>query len=243
MNRLTVGTILGRSLKILGANIIPFVIISAIVHLPTLLLLLGVTTGDVDPDTIGRFDRFERILDLVLANVAAGAMTYGVFMQLRGEKVSILRSLGVGLRRLLPVLGVGILVAILVGLGTLALAVPGMILQCMFYVAVPAAVVEKPGLFGALGRSKDLTYGYKWTIWAASFIMGIAALALFAVVGLLMAKSEIDSVDKYRNFMLAIWGASVIFGAWQSVAMAVTYHELRVTKEGAEVDDLAAVFD
>ena len=40
---------------------------------------------------------------------------------------------------------------------------------------------------------------------------------------------------------LWLWGA--LFGAFNAIMVVVTYHDLRVAKEGVDTDQIAAVFD
>ena len=113
--------------------------------------------------------------------------------------------------------------------------VPGIIVACMLYVAVPVCVIEKAGVFESLNRSGELTRGYRWQIFAlwalVTVIAGIAQIVLSWFVG------------------VTLWGKLLTFG-WQvfaaafgAVLVAVIYHDLRVTKEGIDIDSLANVFD
>ena len=64
-------------------------------------------------DPLAGQNRWFLLLILLLALlglVATGAITYGVFQQLRGQRASLRDCLRVGLARLFPVLGVALLV-------------------------------------------------------------------------------------------------------------------------------------
>lgn len=77
---------------------------------------------------------------------------------------------------LLPLLGVGVLFAIGVGIGFILLIVPGLYLMTIWCVVAPATVIEHPGVFAAFRRSRELVRGYGWAVFGV--ILGI----FFAVV-------------------------------------------------------------
>jgi hypothetical protein len=75
------------------------------------------------------------------------------------------------------VLGLGVVVGLAVGIGALvAYGVPGYVLQCLLFVAVPAAIVERLGLGLALWRSVKLTEDYRLTIFGALFAIAVAGI-------------------------------------------------------------------
>ena len=57
---------------------------------------------------------------------------------------------------LLALLGVSILFGVGVGIGFVLLIIPGLILLVMWSVVAPVTVLERPGVFAAFGRSREL---------------------------------------------------------------------------------------
>jgi len=226
----TVGGVLRRTFPIWFRNIIPFTILSAVVYSP--LLLYHALAGE--KQGLG-----QRALVSIASNafplILTGAIVYGVFEQVRGQQAGFFKCLRVGLTRLIPVLGVAIVVAVLVGIGTLLFFIPGIILQLMFWVAVPVAVVERLGVGASMKRSMQLTAGERGTIFVINLVLGV----LFIVVTLLVAMA-LASGDARAGILILL--ATVPFGALTSVANAVGYHDLRVAKEGVGIEDLVAVF-
>jgi hypothetical protein len=236
---ISIGAILSRSLTMLWKNLPAILIVSMLVQLPSLLLLFHYSSGDAPANGLRTYNAIRGSIALGLAPLAAGPVTYIVFMRLRGTPVGTLQALVVGLRRLLPTLAVSILVGLSVLVGSLFFVIPGQIAMLAFYVAVPAAVIEKPGVFGALGRSVQLTSGYRWSIFGALFLMGLVGVVLGFVSGSVALGDYVPG----RNALIVAWGVTVLTGAWGAAAAAVTYHDLRLTKDGAQTDDLARVFD
>ena len=73
-------------------------------------------------------------------------------------------SLRHGLRIVFPVLGVALLSVLMMMLSAIALVIPMFIVMTMFWVAIPAAVVERPGVIASLKRSAELTTGNRWRV-------------------------------------------------------------------------------
>ena len=78
----------------------------------------------------------------------------------------------------------------LVGLGFIALILPGIWLVMVWSVAVPALMFEHVGGFKALGRSFDLVRGRWWATFAALLV---AVIMLFVVLFVVGARSSAGS--------------------------------------------------
>jgi hypothetical protein len=83
---------------------------------------------------------------------------------------------------LLPLIAVGILAGIGIGLGFLLLIVPGLILLTIWAVVAPVVVVERPGIIDAFRRSHDLVRGNGWQV----FGVIIVAFLIAAVAGFIL---------------------------------------------------------
>ncbi|HEU5106528.1 MAG TPA: hypothetical protein VFU11_11890 [Solirubrobacterales bacterium] len=79
---------------------------------------------------------------------------------------------------LLPLVGVGLIGAIGIFFGTLLLVIPGLYLLVIWAVAAPAVVIERKGVFDALGRSRQLVRGHGWQVlWVMLVAVGIGFAA------------------------------------------------------------------
>jgi len=244
----SVGSALGRGIGIWIKNLPSFLILAVIGYAPALIFAVTRDPKDLIEPTMGG-----RLLDLALTtigqSVASAGILYGVIQQLRGQHAGIGESLGVGIKRLLPVIGVGIVVGLATIAGMIALIVPGIIIACMLYVAVPAAVIEKPGLGGALKRSQELTSGYKVQIFGLFLIIFVLSFAATYVLSNAMVPKpdSVTNIDDYlkkiKTFLLATAGLQVVMGSLGAVLNGVVYHDLRAVKEGVATEDLAKVFE
>jgi hypothetical protein len=81
-----------------------------------------------------------------LSQLSQAIVLYGAFQDMLGEEVDLGYSVRVGLRRLLPVVGVATSVTLLGFLGLIVFVVPGLITFTACFVAIPACVVEERGV-------------------------------------------------------------------------------------------------
>jgi hypothetical protein len=92
------------------------------------------------------------------------------------------------LRTATPVLGQLILVGIVAGIGIvigfLLVIVPGLILITIWSVAAPVVVLERPGVFAALGRSRELVRGNGWQVFGVIFVLGVLVTVLSTAIEL-----------------------------------------------------------
>jgi hypothetical protein len=226
-----VGAVLNRAWRVLSRNFFPFFAVTAVASLPGVwfanpghsrgLILAGALVGDM------------------MGRISQAMVIYGAFQAVRGQPVSLVESLRVGSRRIIPVIGLAISAMVLAALGFALLLVPGVIVVTMLFVAAPVCVVERLGPFSSMERSAQLTKGHRWKI----FGLLLLALVPTAIVGVMF-----DTLDEMADAggVLASVGqvmADAIWGAVYAVVVIATYHELRAVKEGVDTAQLAAVFE
>jgi hypothetical protein len=187
-----------------------------------------------------------------------GAVIHATVSDLSGRRVSFGECLGTGFRFILPLVGIGLIVGIGSVIGLFFFIVPGVLLWLAWSVAAPAEVMERVGVFGALGRSLELTRNHRGAIFALAvvyiFILWIVEAVLAAVLGVGFATSGAaeslasgHTTQGFQNLMLVQFATSLILttllASLSSAGVASIYFELRQTKEGVGVEQLAAVFD
>jgi len=106
---------------------------------------------------------------------------------------------------------------------------------------VPAAVVERPGVWGSITRSAELTKGNRWRVFALMVIFYAAFMAIGWLLSLLGLPVFSPDGSLFAIVLLYLW--SGVTTAFFAVFGAVIYHDLRVAKEGATSAQIAAVFD
>ena len=178
------------------------------------------------------------LLAVALSLLSQAILVYASFQDMRGKQVDIGESINVALVRLLPILGLALLAGFCTMIGFMLLVVPGFILLTMWFVAVPVCIVERAGPWDSMMRSGQLTNGHRWKIFGIIFLLylisGVVGYILTSVIGSI-AGSMVSLIIQI------IWNG--IWGAFFAVFVVVTYYELRSSKEGVDVEQIASVFD
>jgi hypothetical protein len=237
----SIGNVLSTGFRIWIKNFIPFMLITALIYAPVAIWEITAVQGELTMERLVSLDRTLKLaggLAILLNLLLSAALTYGVVMELQGHHASIGACIATGLSRFLAVLGVGVLTTLCVGGALMLLIIPGLIVFCMLYVATQCAVLERPGLLGALKRSRELTSGHRWEIFGLLVILGVINFALQKLVES-VTLSSIDDVPRYVYVML---GQQMAVGSLGAVMASVAYYFLRAEKEGTSADELAAVF-
>lgn len=173
------------------------------------------------------------LLNAMISRAAIGDLSDG--------RPSFGDCLSAALPAILPVIAIGVLSGLAVVIGMIFLIVPGIYLWLGWSVAIPVLIQERAGVFGSMSRSRDLTRGNRWRLFALFLIIVVMvwivqiASSLLTLVGGSLGQASL---------FLAI--AAAISGTVSSVlittAAAVSYIELRRVKEGTSIDELAQVF-
>jgi hypothetical protein len=235
------GVILGLALLI-GA--VPGLIITYLFVQMGLGSPEAITSGAISSSAIIAAVLVSGLVSVVIAALVQGALTRATVVASEGGKVSFGDSLSTGLSVVLPLIGLAIISGVGIMLGMILLIVPGVILALMWSVAVPALVVERVGVFEALGRSNALTKGAKWKIFGLALIILVAYWLLSVALGL------VGLAGYAANSMAGLTATNLIGGiilgtlfntAWGTIQPSL-YVELRQWKEGTDVQTLQQVF-
>jgi hypothetical protein len=230
------GTVISESISVFIANLASFVIVSLLLLLPLLLynlLAVGAPTAGFTASTL-----LAIVIQMVLGYLLAATISFATFQYLRGQAVSIGECLSRGLSLILPVIGVAILVGLITGIGYVLFVVPGVIAAVMLWVAIPVAVVERPGVVASLKRSADLTKGHRWTILGILIVIGIVLIVISMILSFVLLAAA-----GFTVYSIGLWVLQALFSAFSATAAAVGYYFLRATKEGVDIGDIAKVFD
>jgi len=235
-----VGSVISRSATILGRHFLTFFIVTLIAYSPILLEArapIGEPTDLAGALSLLAWSLLGLVLLIVLSTLGQASIVHASFQDMRRRRVRLGESLNVGLRRLLPLIGLAFLAGILVLLAMILLIVPGLMLYVMWMVGLPACVVERLGSWTSLRRSQQLTKGHRWKLF------GLALLLLIPALGGLLIGLGLAAVAGPIVALIGRWIWGAIVAALAAVVVAVAYHDLRVLKEGVDIEQIAGVFD
>jgi hypothetical protein len=236
-----VGSVLGMAFRVYFRNIIAFTLITAVLYIPVILFSAWFLSSDANFDTarLAKFVLGLAGMSLVLDSFVSATLTYGVVKELQGQRASIGACIVIGFKRMFPVLGVAVLTGLAIIGGCILLIIPGIIAACMLYVATPASVIEAPGVFGALRRSRDLTSGHKGSIFGLLFLLRLISWGVTKIHEAAMP----PTIENFKSYMYINVGISIVLAALGACVAAVAYYALRAEKEGTSANELAAVFE
>lgn len=250
-----IGRVFGDTFNVLGRNFWLCVGLAVIFSgIPTFLYqiwtgwqveaaLLSAETGAVPPIFDGVYvfsGLIFFVIYMVLASILQAALVRTTIEDLNGQQPTFGDALSRGIALLLPIIGLSVLMYIGIGIGFILLIVPGIYLLIRWSAAIPALVHEQHGILGSLTRSSDLTKGSRWRILGLFIILMVAIWVLQMALGLLAV-----AVTSFLGTIIATAIAALLSSVTSvvaSIAMAVSYVELRYIKEGTDVKELAEIF-
>jgi uncharacterized membrane protein len=188
-------------------------------------------------------------ISLVVLNlVASGATVFIVSESYLGRPISAREALERATPYIGRILVCSLLLALVVGLGFLMLVIPGIMLAVGLALAIPAVVLEpRSSASAALSRSWELTRGARWRIFGLGVtllvLLYIPVLAITGLLALLVSPGQavIGSASILMMAVLAVSGIvqMFIYPLFYCV-LTVTYYDLRVRKEGFDLELLAS---
>lgn len=231
-----IGKVISKSVEIFAARFAMFTLVAGAVWLPIALFGYVSDGGSAQAEGLTALVTFAFIL--FIQPLSTAIILYAAFQHMRGLPVRLGDSISRGLARFLPLVGVMVLSTLGILLGFFLLIIPGLILMVMWYVAVPVCVVERAGPITSLGRSQALTKGHRWKL----FGLYILVLIVSGIGGALLPLGGAALAGPAGGLLAQIvWqGVAQAFG---SVLIVVAYHDLRVAKEGVDIERIAVVFD
>jgi Membrane domain of glycerophosphoryl diester phosphodiesterase len=186
---------------------------------------------------------------VVLSLIATGATVFIVSESYLGRPLSAREAL----MRATPYMGriliASLLMALVIGLGMILMVVPGLVLGVGLAVAIPAVVLEAGrSASGALSRSWELTRGSRWRIFGLGVTLFVLLyIPVVAVSGLVAVLIPHGNAAAFGASSTATIVALAIGGVVQLFiyplfycVLTVTYYDLRVRKEGFDLELLAS---
>lgn len=258
---MTVGDILDRGLKILLARLGTFYVISLLTLWPLLLLQLaaplltmsGPTTAPDPAILLGGMGGVlgALVLLIVLAPIGTAAVLHIIGQEYVDEPAGVGDSFRFALGRFLPLLGTSILYGLLMIVGYFACCVGAIYVAVFYGLFAQIVVMENLGGMDALNRSKDLVTGFGWRVFGLLILLVIITLMIQLTVTLplrvvLPATETVqtqfgpqEKLISYPNFAIQTAVAfliSIVAQSYQSVCFTLLYFDLRIRKEGFDLE-------
>ncbi len=260
---LRIGEILDASIKVYKSNARTLIGLAAVVVVPVqlfsgiVLLSIVPSSGDL-PSGYSSLANAQPVADqaartgaslvIDVTSVIAGLLVTAACVRAVSDvyldqPTGFRSSLLFALRRLPSLVWLTILMSVLLVVAFVALIVPGVYLYAAWAVSSPVLLIEGLGGWKALKRSRQLVAGRWWPtaclLLVTTLLVGIVS-GIFEGVLLAIFLTTSDSVV-VGVALITVAGAitAMVLQPFQAAVRTVLYYDLRVRKEGYDVELLA----
>jgi hypothetical protein len=256
---MTLGEVLDRTFTLYREHFPLFAGITALPYLATLVFKFGfllleqgkmLEAGpNLQPSVMGGvlLGALGSLLLLCLViGVAQSATVAAVSDLYLGRPTSVADAYGQAKGSIATVLAVMVMVYFATVVGAIFLIVPGVYLACRLAVSVPAAIVEKNSPVASMERSMGLTKGFAGQMFLLLLLVGfigwafamlLQAPVMFYAFTSMMAKHQVPLGVSIYSY-LAEYVSQVVVGPIGTISAALMYYNLRVRKEGFDIQHL-----
>lgn len=241
--RFDVGRVAALTFGVIGRHPLLFVGVALLFSgLPALALASPYIIGAINPTERSGFAALWALVPpfftyFILNSLMQALLVVATLQDLSGQRVDLAACFKRALILFVPLVALSLLLALAIGFGLILLIVPGVIAYVTWFVAVPALVEERRGVFAAFGRSARLTKGARGRIFGLVVAFIVVSLLISGASGLITTLSLGSFAGPIIEALTTMLTSLIA-----STGVAATYVELRTVKEGANVDALAAIF-
>ena len=253
---LSFGEILDVALKIFGRHwqtLVACVLVPTIpIQIVSVLVILSIAPEQYDPNTSptaapeGTGTEIAAILVVQLLSLIASLLAWAACFKAvadgyLGQQPSLGGSLRFGLPRIPRLFGLSVVCGVMIIVGVFGCLVGALFVAALVILSVPALLLERIGVFAAIGRSFELVKGRYWqtvlmllVIFAGLIVITIVLGSIFGLVG---ANSG-ETANAVASFVASVAAAAVTTPIFASI-LTVLYFDQRVRKEGFDLQLLA----
>ena len=178
--------------------------------------------------------QFAALLLLSGASVAVGILFWVLSVLYQGMVVELVQGVQSGRRDhsvldllrsvepvLLQLMSVSVLFGLGVAIGFVLLIIPGLILLVTWSVVAPVTVLERPGVFAAFARSRELVRGNGWPVFGVILLVGVTVFVFTLVAEL--ASTALGSLGG----ALVQWAVTAAIAPASAISASVIYFALQ----------------
>lgn len=210
--------------------------------------LANVEQVESDPSIAAFLGKLGRLIPGILGLfgqvLCAGVLTKSVSESYFGNEITVRQAYRFVLPKLLALTRAGICVVLVVHLGLFLLVVPGIIFALWFALTSPAIVVENLKATEGMSRSKGLVsgnFGKAFSICFLFFLLALieSILSVYGVpfLGRIMFANN-TTLIAFVTQLATVMGKTLIVPIG-TTAFILLYHDLRIRKEGFDLEMLA----
>jgi hypothetical protein len=239
--------LIDASVQLLRQHYVELVSVTALFTIPTVIVRLiflpfqVITPGQVFGARALTGFAILYPVALVFSAISTAATVVIVSDSYLGRSVTIGAAISRVLGRFWTVLGAAILQILIIGFGFVLLFVPGIIFACWLFATTNVVMVEGKGVTDALARSRNLARGSVgrlfWIIFFAFLIVALVQVLVGLVLGLVGAGFRPSAPTVAGQLVQYV--VSVLLYPFLQVVITLLYYDLRIRKEGFDMDLMA----
>ena len=247
---MSTGQILDKTFRLYKSNFVRFLAVVAVIQVP--LGLIAMLLQSVMLQSPGESAAvFALIGGLVLVffavvgrNLCNGALMKSVSESYLGKEATVSEAYRFVLPKLGTLIWASILVALIVAAGFILLIVPGVIFSLIYAITIPAIVLEGVKARQGMGRSRSLVKGNLGKVFAILFVVTVLGLIVGSVFGFVAQMLVTLTVEPTTSTAIVIKqvfsiASEVLVMPIGAAASILLYYDLRIRKEGFDLDMLA----
>ncbi|MBX7104118.1 MAG: hypothetical protein K1X57_08550 [Gemmataceae bacterium] len=255
LGAMTLGDVLDRALKLMLGRLPLFLGINALMWSPLLVfnlilpfMLRGIGGAAEAAGVIGALLLllFCGIFLVPLANAASLTVAINEYLDRPTDFNSAIQT---GFRHLPSLIGTAFLTSLITTVGYLMCLAPGLYFAATYFITSQIVVAESKAMMPAMSRSSQLVTGHRWRALGLFIIVSIITQVLSMIVVLPLAKflpaQEVVMTDRGFNVLhhplnaalqnIMTFPIQVVFGAYMSICATLFYLDLRIRKEGLDL--------
>jgi hypothetical protein len=238
---LSLGEVLDVSFGLYRSRFAPLLVVSVACQLvPSLLSAYFGTTGTMFVNIPLLLLYYA--LAIVLSAVGVAASTFIVSDAYLGRQTSASAALGRAMTMIGRIILVSMASSLLIFVGFLLLIVPGIVLLSGLILSTVVTVLETPeSSTAAMGRSWELTKGFRGKVLLTMICVGLLLMVPTITVGVIWGVVGASTGDVGMVGTEVVTSLlSILIYPFFYVVLTVIYYDLRVRKEGFDLELLAS---
>jgi hypothetical protein len=251
MRPLSVGDIVDEAIRLYRRHFRLYLVVAAAVVVPAgivelLLVIVTETSDDLGLSVAGT--ALSTIVSLVAYLVLIPTMVVVASESWFGRELTVQEAFDRGWERFGAVVGLTVIVgAALFGMAITIIGIPfAVFFGVGWALAFPALVLERVGIRGAMGRSRDLVRGYWWRVLGIGILISIiqSIISAFFTIPAMIFGASTFWMDPTGELPLTAAVLSTIGGAAGRIfttpitfcSWVLLYYDQRIRKEGLDIE-------
>jgi uncharacterized membrane protein len=223
------------AIQVFRRDPIQFIVATAVVYVPWLVLRLMLDLGVSSDLPTPQQGAIVAVALVIVYAMVGGVITVIASDVYLGAPADAARALRIALVRVIPLLATAVATLFCIVLGAILFLVPALYPLARFFAVRQVVVLEDAGAAAALARSSQLSVGVKGRVLTTLLLAALITWAISFGVGLLSGL-----IPSRVLFNVLLTAVHVVLYPFFGITETLLYYDIRIRKEGFDVEYLAA---